>query len=97
MALFGSQVTVIERGNRIMGREDPDAAAVVHKQMERDGVHFMLNTTIDEFKLGTGDTVAAHVTQRGIKVKESKTFIALYRANARRNCTIITDVYRDTP
>ncbi|KAL3134584.1 class-I pyridine nucleotide-disulfide oxidoreductase [Trebouxia sp. C0009 RCD-2024] len=67
MALFGSQVTVIERGNRIMGREDPDAAAVVHKQMERDGVHFMLNTTIDEFKLGTGDTVAAHVTQRGIK------------------------------
>ncbi len=69
MAVFGSQVTVIERGNHIMGREDRDAAAIVHKQMERDGVHFMLNTTINEFTPNTDGKVAAHTTQNGIKVR----------------------------
>ena len=72
-----------------MGRADPDAAAVVHKQMEQDGVHFMLNTTIDEFKLGAGDTVVAHVTQRGIKVKGNKMFTALYGASAFSSSTCL--------
>ena len=68
MAVFGSQVTVIERGNHIMGREDPDAAAIVHRQMEKDGVHFMLSTSIEEFRPDKDGKVAAHVVQNGIKV-----------------------------
>ena len=68
MAVFGSQVTVIERGNHVMGREDPDAAAIVHGQMEQDGVHFMLSTTIEEFRPNPDGKVAAHVVQNGIKV-----------------------------
>jgi len=68
MAVFGSQVTVIERGNHIMGREDPDAAAIVHRQMENDGVHFMLSTTIEEFRPSPDGKVAAHVVQNGVKV-----------------------------
>ncbi len=68
MAVFGSQVTVIERGNHIMGREDPNAAAIVHRQMEKDGVHFMLSTVIEEFKPSPDGKVAAHVAQNGVKV-----------------------------
>lgn len=68
MAVFGSQVTVIERDNHIMGREDPEAAAIVHKQMEKDGVHFMLSTSIEEFRPDADGQVAAHVVQNGVKV-----------------------------
>ncbi|DBB17537.1 hypothetical protein WJX82_003846 [Trebouxia sp. C0006] len=67
MAVFGSQVTVIERGNHIMGREDPNAAAIVHRQMEKDGVHFMLSTVIEEFKPSPDGKAAAHVAQNGVK------------------------------
>jgi pyruvate/2-oxoglutarate dehydrogenase complex dihydrolipoamide dehydrogenase (E3) component len=35
---FGSRVTVITDGAEILPKEDPDAAAVVRKQMDREGV-----------------------------------------------------------
>ena len=40
-ARFGSEVTVLERGPRILPREDPDAAAVVEARMAHDGVRFV--------------------------------------------------------
>ena len=45
-ARFGCEVTVIERGGRILPREDPDAAAVVQARMARDGVRFLLGAAI---------------------------------------------------
>jgi pyruvate/2-oxoglutarate dehydrogenase complex dihydrolipoamide dehydrogenase (E3) component len=43
---FGSEVSVFERGNEIMPREDQDAAAIVRKSMERDGVQFLCRTKL---------------------------------------------------
>jgi len=40
-ARFGSAVTVIEHGERLLPREDDDAAATVKAVLERDGVDFM--------------------------------------------------------
>jgi pyruvate/2-oxoglutarate dehydrogenase complex dihydrolipoamide dehydrogenase (E3) component len=40
-ARFGSQVTVIDRGEHALPREDADAAGVVERAMERDGVVFL--------------------------------------------------------
>ena len=45
-ARFGSEVTVIELANRILPREDPDAAAVVQARMAHDGVRFVLDAAI---------------------------------------------------
>ena len=45
-ARFGSEVTVIERGGRILPREDADAAAVVQARMARDGVRFVFDAAI---------------------------------------------------
>lgn len=42
-ARFGSEVFLFERADHIMSREDADAAAIVQKQFEKDGVHLMLN------------------------------------------------------
>lgn len=40
-ARLGSQVTVLSRSDRILPREDPDAAAIVQRSLERDGVRFL--------------------------------------------------------
>ncbi len=42
-ARLGCQVTLLERQDRIMTREDPAAAAIVHRQMQADGVRIILN------------------------------------------------------
>ncbi len=41
-ARLGSRVTVIEAGARILGREDPQAAGVVQRRLEAEGVRFEL-------------------------------------------------------
>ena len=40
---FGSQVTVIETGPQIIGREDPDIAEAVQGSLSEEGIRFMLS------------------------------------------------------
>jgi pyruvate/2-oxoglutarate dehydrogenase complex dihydrolipoamide dehydrogenase (E3) component len=42
---FGSQVTIIQRGSRLLAREDADVADEVAKIMREDGIEVMLDTT----------------------------------------------------
>jgi pyruvate/2-oxoglutarate dehydrogenase complex dihydrolipoamide dehydrogenase (E3) component len=42
---FGSRVTVIHRGRRLLAREDPDVAEALQKLLEADGVEFCLNSS----------------------------------------------------
>ncbi|MHB8626731.1 MAG: mercuric reductase [Aggregatilineales bacterium] len=42
---FGSQVTVIQRGTRLLAREDADVADEVAKIMREDGIDVLLDTT----------------------------------------------------
>ncbi len=44
LARFGSQVVLIERNQRILHREDADAAGVVAQALQRDGVDLRLGT-----------------------------------------------------
>ncbi|MFQ5877454.1 MAG: mercuric reductase [Acidobacteriota bacterium] len=45
-ARFGSRVTLLNRGPRILSREDRDAAAIVERAMVRDGVDLRLGLRI---------------------------------------------------
>jgi pyruvate/2-oxoglutarate dehydrogenase complex dihydrolipoamide dehydrogenase (E3) component len=45
-ARFGAQVTLIEAAPRILGKEDPDAAALVTRALERDGVRVLAGTSV---------------------------------------------------
>jgi pyruvate/2-oxoglutarate dehydrogenase complex dihydrolipoamide dehydrogenase (E3) component len=45
-ARFGADVTLLGNRPHIMPREDPDAAELVQKEMERDGVHLVLNCQV---------------------------------------------------
>ena len=41
---FGSEVTIVQRGGQLMGREDPDVAEAVAEIMREDGIEVLLNT-----------------------------------------------------
>ncbi len=47
-ARFGSEVTLLDKDGHILVREDADAAEVVQKAMQRDGVRFEFNKPIME-------------------------------------------------
>src|SRR5262249_49524831 len=36
--------TVVQRGKQLLGREDPDVAAEVHKVLQEDGIEILLET-----------------------------------------------------
>jgi pyruvate/2-oxoglutarate dehydrogenase complex dihydrolipoamide dehydrogenase (E3) component len=47
---FGSRVTIVQHGNQLLGREDPDVATEIHNLLEEDGIEILLET----------DAVGAH-------------------------------------
>lgn len=46
-ARFGSQVTLLDRSEQVLSREDPDAAARVAEALERDGVDLRLGASLE--------------------------------------------------
>lgn len=56
-ARFGSQVTLMEAGARIMPRDDEDAAAIVARAMARDGVHIIFGAKITRVDMDGGEKV----------------------------------------
>ncbi len=43
---LGSEVTIVIRGNRIMTREDPDAALIVQRKFEQEGIRVLTGSAI---------------------------------------------------
>lgn len=54
-ARLGSHVTVIEKNSSILPREEPAAAQIVHAALERDGVQFLLDATIQQVQTLAGE------------------------------------------
>ena len=46
---FGAQVTVVEKGPRIVGREDEDVSAALQEILEKEGIAFRLNAECIRF------------------------------------------------
>ena len=51
---LGSEVTVLEMMGQALGREDPDAADIVQRKMEAEGVRFIFNCAIQRVDLEDG-------------------------------------------
>lgn len=58
MARLGCQVTLIARGERVLPRDDPDAAGLIRAALELDGVDVRLRTRIIESRGGNSSQVA---------------------------------------
>ena len=52
---LGSAVTLITDGAEILPREDRDAAQIVHRQMEKDGVRIIASAKIQRAEIRDGD------------------------------------------
>jgi len=57
---FGSEVTIIEMGSRLISREDEDVSATVREILEAEGVHIRLNAECIALSK-RGDEIAAGV------------------------------------
>ncbi len=55
---FGSRVTVIERGPRLVGHEDPDVSAAVQAILEAEGIQVRLDAECIRLSLRDGSPVA---------------------------------------
>jgi len=60
---LGSEVTILERADQILVREDPDAAGVLQQAMARDGVEMVFGCEIARVERD-GDAKVLHVTDR---------------------------------
>jgi pyruvate/2-oxoglutarate dehydrogenase complex dihydrolipoamide dehydrogenase (E3) component len=54
---FGSRVTVIEPGPRLMAREDEDVASEIQKILRGEGIDFLLGGEVTEVRGRSGDAV----------------------------------------
>jgi pyruvate/2-oxoglutarate dehydrogenase complex dihydrolipoamide dehydrogenase (E3) component len=56
-ARFGSRVTVIEHGHRLLPHDDPDAATIVQEALAADGVEIAIDRRIDRISQRNGHIV----------------------------------------
>jgi pyruvate/2-oxoglutarate dehydrogenase complex dihydrolipoamide dehydrogenase (E3) component len=61
---FGSQVTLIEAGPQLAGREDPDIGAALKDLFVDEGIEVLLETEVRQVEGRSGDRVQVHANDR---------------------------------
>jgi pyruvate/2-oxoglutarate dehydrogenase complex dihydrolipoamide dehydrogenase (E3) component len=80
---LGAQVTVFSRSEKIMPKEDPEAALIVREAMQKDGVHFAFNSSYKRIE-GRGDTGPVRVVCETAGKEKIMEFDALLIATGRK-------------
>jgi pyruvate/2-oxoglutarate dehydrogenase complex dihydrolipoamide dehydrogenase (E3) component len=77
---FGSRVTVVEKGPRLIGREDPESSAAIRKILEAEGVDVRLDAEcLTVAKRGTGVVVGLDCSRGSRRVAGSHLLMAVGR------------------
>jgi pyruvate/2-oxoglutarate dehydrogenase complex dihydrolipoamide dehydrogenase (E3) component len=77
---FGSRVTVVEKGNRLIGREDEDVSETLKSVLEGEGIEFRLNAScISLNRTGSGVAVGVDCTNGEPRVEGSHVLLAVGR------------------
>jgi pyruvate/2-oxoglutarate dehydrogenase complex dihydrolipoamide dehydrogenase (E3) component len=77
---FGSEVTIVERGDRLLPREDPEVAAAVVDILQREGITLHLGAECIELEGKAGDIcVIAECAEPRMKVRGTHLLIAVGR------------------
>jgi len=64
---FGSKVTIVHRGDRVLTQEDPDIADEIAKILREDGIDLLLNTEVTGAGLGEGKVRITATSAEGEK------------------------------
>jgi pyruvate/2-oxoglutarate dehydrogenase complex dihydrolipoamide dehydrogenase (E3) component len=74
---FGSRVTVLERGPRLLGREDPDVADAIGQLFRDEGIEVLLSAETLRVEGRSGESVRLHVrTSEGERILEGSDILA---------------------
>jgi pyruvate/2-oxoglutarate dehydrogenase complex dihydrolipoamide dehydrogenase (E3) component len=65
MRRFGSKVTIIDRNDRLMHREDDDVTEALQKLSADEGIDTVLNATIKQVSGKSGQSIKMVIEQRG--------------------------------
>jgi pyruvate/2-oxoglutarate dehydrogenase complex dihydrolipoamide dehydrogenase (E3) component len=69
---FGSQVTVIESGTQLAGREDPDVADALLELFRHENIRVLLNAIVRRVEGRSGERIRLHVeTPNGMQVVDA--------------------------
>jgi pyruvate/2-oxoglutarate dehydrogenase complex dihydrolipoamide dehydrogenase (E3) component len=80
-ARFGSRVTLMERGPRLLPRDDPDAAAIVERAMADDGVAILRNAAVRRVERdGSAGAIVVERDGREARVEADAILVAAGRA-----------------
>ena len=79
---FGSKVTIVEKGPRIVGREDEDVSEELTKILEAERIKILSDSEILKFKNTGKNSITATVSTKGTekKIKCSHVLVAVGRA-----------------
>ncbi len=80
---FGSQVTVFSRSDKILPKEDPDAAKIIEKSLRQDGVTFAFHANYKRVESRNGNPPVTIVLEDG-SGERSIEFDALLIATGRK-------------
>jgi pyruvate/2-oxoglutarate dehydrogenase complex dihydrolipoamide dehydrogenase (E3) component len=67
MRRLGSKVSILERNNNLLHREDPDVSAGIEILFHDEGINLVLNATVEEVSGVSGDSVTITFKQDGQK------------------------------
>ncbi|MDX1619268.1 MAG: FAD-dependent oxidoreductase [Balneolaceae bacterium] len=65
MRRLGSEVTVLDMSGRIMTKDDPELAQMLHRVMEKEGIEYQLNADIKSVEQTQDNTVTVHYARFG--------------------------------
>lgn len=79
---LGSQVTLVQRGERLLPGEDPDASEYVFNALTREGVQVLLNHEAESFNAGETQQLTARSTRndQAVEVTFDAVLVAVGRS-----------------
>lgn len=81
-ARFGARVTLLEASDRILSRDDPDAAAIVEKALRADGVEVVTRAKIERVTAAGGEKVVRYSVPPGPSADVSATHVLVAAGRA---------------
>ena len=77
MRRFGSRVTIVDRNARLLTREDTDVSDGIRRQLEQEGIAFVLNAQVKSVSGESGKSVELIVEQGGVRTKLQGTHLLM--------------------
>lgn len=75
---MGSKVTVVHTRNNILEHDDPSVTEILQQQLEKEGIKFILNASVDHF-ISKGDAIVKLKNGNEKKVTFDAVFVAIGR------------------